>query len=193
MKKVLIIGITGTHASGKDTVSDYICKKYNIKSYSTSDEIRQENALRGLDNSRLNMFTVGNELREKFGTGELAKRVLRRAKETMAVSSGIRNIGEIEYFKDHSYFYLIAVDAPIEMRYERAMNRDRVGDGRTLEDFRAGEEKEMNAGIAGQQLLPCMRVADYFILNDATKEHLRERTDEVLSAITNRFNEDVSK
>ncbi|MEK7071052.1 MAG: hypothetical protein AAB966_04550, partial [Patescibacteria group bacterium] len=111
--KSIIIGVTGTHASGKDTVAEYICKKYNTTNYSTSEEIGYELTTRGMDHSRPNKFTVANEIRETLGTGELAKRALIRVKEDIAVVSALRNIGEIEYLKQNSNFYLIAVDAPI--------------------------------------------------------------------------------
>ena len=179
MERKLIVGVTGTHASGKDTVASYICKKYNTSDYSTSEEIGYELTTRGMDHSRPNKFTVANEIRETLGTGELAKRAMARVKENIAVVSAIRNMGEIEYLKQNSNFYLIAVDAPIDMRYDRAMKRERFGDGKTLAEFKAGEEQEINAGIMGQQLVPCMRLADYFIVNDGTLEHLTERIEEI--------------
>ena len=185
-KKKIIIGITGTHASGKDTVADYICQKYNFHNYSTSDEIRYEATARGLDHGRANLHTIANEIRTNFGTGELAKRALARIGENITVVTAIRNIGEINYLKDNSNFYLIAVDAPIEIRYKRAVSRERIGDGKTLIEFRAGEERELDAGVAGQQLIPCMQLADYFILNDGTLEDLNNRTEEIMKAILSR-------
>lgn len=190
MKKKLIIGVTGTHASGKDTVADYICKKFNTSNYSTSEEIGYELTERGMDHSRPNKFAVANEIRETLGTGELARRALNRVREDIAVVSAIRNIGEIEYLKQNSNFYLIAVDAPIDLRYERAALRERFGDGKTLAEFKAGEEQEINAGEKGQQLVPCMRLADYFIVNDGTLEHLKERIEEILNAIMSRAEEE---
>ena len=183
MTKKLIIGVTGTHASGKDTVADYICTKYGSNNYSTSEEIGYELTLRGMDHSRPNKFAVANEIRENLGAGELARRALARVKENLAVVTAIRNVGEIKYLKENSNFCLIAVDAPIEMRYERAMGRERFGDGKTLIEFKAGEEKETNAGVNGQQLIPCMRLADYFIINDGTLGDLYNRVDEIAKAI----------
>ena len=179
----IIIGVTGTHASGKDTVASYICEKYKLKSYSTSDEIRYEATKLNLDHSRTKMFVLANQLRERFGAGELARRALNRIKEDMAVITSIRNVGEIEYLKKQTDFYLISVDGPIEIRYERAVKRERLGDGKTLEDFRIGEEREMYASELGQQLIPCMKMADYFVINDGTIEKLDIRTEEVMKAI----------
>ena len=186
MKKI-IIGITGTHASGKDTVADYISKKYNLKSYSTSDEVRYEATKQGVDHSRASMFILANKIRKEFCAGELARRALGRISddEDVALVTGIRNIGEIEYLRERSNFYLISVDAPIEVRYERAIKRERAGDGKTLEEFRLAEEKEMYASEVGQQLIPCMRTADYFIINKGTLSELEARTGEVIKAILN--------
>jgi len=181
--KKTIIGITGTHASGKDTVAEYISKKYNLKGYSTADEVRYEATKLGLDHSRANLFVLANKIRDKFGKGELAKRALNRAESNIALVTSLRNVGEIEYLQKQSNFYLISVDGPIEIRYERAKNRERIGDGKTLEEFRAAEEKEMYASESGQQLIPCMNLADYFVINDGTLERLRARTDEVMKAI----------
>ncbi|MDO8493555.1 MAG: AAA family ATPase [bacterium] len=184
--KKIIIGVTGTHASGKDTVAEHICKKYNLKSYSTSDEVRYEATSIGVDHSRASMFKLANKIRGEFGPGELAMRALARINrdEIVALVTGIRNIGEIEYLKKHANFHLISVDGPIEVRYERAHKRMRAGEQmKTFEEFREGEEKEMNQSDLGQQLIPCMRAADYFIVNDGSLEELEQRTDEVIKAI----------
>ena len=181
----LIIGITGTHASGKDTVALRICERYSAENYSTGDEVRHEATKLLLDHSRFNLFTLGNKLREEFGSHVLALRALNRAHKhaDIALITGIRNVGEIEYLRKNSNFYLIAVDGPIGVRYQRATARKRIGEGKTLDEFRVSEEKEMNAGGSGQQLTPCMKLADYFILNNESLEKLFERTDEVAKAI----------
>ena len=71
----MIIGVTGKYASGKDSVAEYLVKKGFIH-YSLSDEIREEAKKRGLKETRENLIQLGNELREKFGSGVLAERVL---------------------------------------------------------------------------------------------------------------------
>ncbi len=182
-----IIGITGTHASGKDTVADHISKIFKIKSYSTSDEVRYEATQQGIDHSRSSLFILANKIRVEFGAGELARRSLDKVQNNVAIITGIRNVGEIDYLKKHSNFFLISVDGPIEVRYERSKNRRRTGDAESLEDFRAAEEKEMNAGNNGQQLIACMRNADYFIINDGSLDDLNFRTDEVMKAIMHNF------
>ncbi len=181
--KKTIIGVTGTHASGKDTVALYICEKYKLKSYSTSDEIRYEATRLNIDHGRASLFSLANKLRSEFGPGELALRALGRIEEDLALITAIRNVGEIKYLKKQTNLYLVSVDGPIEVRYERAKIRERLGDGKSLEEFRIAEEREMYASDVGQQLIPCMRLADYFMINDGSLDKLYGRTEEVMKAI----------
>jgi dephospho-CoA kinase len=182
-----LIGVTGTNASGKDTVADYLVKNYGYKNYSLSDEIRLEATRRGISHDRENLRTIGNELREKFAPNELTVRASKRIKEDKvdrAVVTSIRNPAEIEYLKNNfPGFKLIYVDAPVELRYERSRGRGRVGDGVTLGDFRVAEAKELEGGKTGQQLLKCQELADFEIINDSTLEKLFEETEKVLSQI----------
>ncbi len=183
MVKKTVIGITGTHASGKDTVAEYFCQRYKMKDYSTSTEIGYELTERGMDHSRPNKVVVANELREKFGAGELARRCLARATEEILVVSAIRNVGEITYLRENSNFFLISVDAPIELRYERVKKRERFGDGKTFKEFKAGEDRERDAGPTGQQLFPCMALADFSIVNDLDFGHLIRHIEMVVGIV----------
>jgi len=184
MSKKIVIGITGTLGSGKDTAAEYVCRRYKTQDYSTSTEIGYELTKRGMDHSRPNKVVVANELREKFGTGELARRCLARATEEILVISAIRNVGEIEYLRENSNFFLISVDAPIELRYERITKRERLGDGKTFEDFKVSEDRERNAGPTGQQLFPCMALADFTVINDSDLETFSRRIDQAIDIVT---------
>lgn len=187
MNEFNILGVTGTNASGKDTVADYLKDKYGFKNYSLSDEIRFEATQRGMSHERENLRTIGNELREKFAPNELAARASKRIKDdgaNKAVITSIRNPAEIEFLKNNfTGFKLIYADAPVELRYERSRGRGRVGDDVSLDDFRAAETKELEGGKTGQQLLKCQELADFEIINDGTLEKLFEETEKVLSQI----------
>lgn len=182
-----VIGITGTNASGKDTVAEYLVEKYGFKNYSLSDEIRFELTKKGLEHTRDNMIRVGNEIRENFDANELAIRAVKRIKEggfeDVTITS-IRNPAEIEEIKKNfSNFKLIFVDAPIELRYERSRPRGRVGDGESLGDFRVKEALEMEGGEKGQRLIACSKLADFSIINDGDLEMLFEKTEKIILSI----------
>ncbi len=182
-----VIGITGTNASGKDTVAEYLVQKYSFKNFSLSDEIRFELTKRGLEHSRDNMIRVGNEIRENFNANELAIRAIKRIKDDGSekiVITSIRNPAEPEEIKKNFYdFKLIFVDAPIELRYERSTSRGRAGDGESLADFEAKEALELDGGEKGQRLIACSKLADFSIINDRDLLYLEEQTDKVIEKL----------
>lgn len=184
---MIIIGVTGTNASGKDTVAEYLRDKYGFKNYSLSDEIRIELTKRGMDHSRENMITVGNEIREKFEANELAVRAIKRIvadNENKVIVTSIRNPAEVEELrKDFPDFKLIFIDAPIEIRYERSKERGRIGDGESFEDFKAKEARELDGGTKGQRLIATSKMADISIINDEDLASLHNKIEKILSKI----------
>lgn len=181
----MIIGITGTNASGKDTIADYLRDKHGFKNYSLSDEIRIELTERGMNHTRENMFSLGNEIRTKFEANELALRTVKRIKkdgaENIAVTS-IRNPAELtEFKKNFPDFKMIFVDAPIKIRYERAKSRGRIGEGESFDDFNKKEERELVGGKNEQQLLACRDLADIKIINDRTIIELGKKIESILN------------
>lgn len=185
----MIIGITGTNAAGKDTVVDLLKGKYGFRNYSLSDEIKYELVKRGLDYTRDNLIVTGNDLREKFGPGELAFRAIKRAendKPENILFTSIRNPAEISGLKKiFPDFKLIFIDAPIEMRYERAKKRGsagKIGEAEySFEQFKEKEDRELRGGKNEQQLLTCRDLADIKVMNAGTIEELQRKIETVLN------------
>lgn len=109
----MIIGVTGTKASGKGEVAELFKGKGFIY-LSLSDRVREEAMGRGLLNYTIKeLQDIGNELREKFGNGVLVSRTLKMMEKSRNyVIDGIRNLGEIKELRKEKDFFLIAVDAP---------------------------------------------------------------------------------
>jgi len=112
-----LIGLTGTNGAGKGEVASFYQKK-GYGYLSLSDILREELKSRSLQASRDNLITCGNELREKFGADILARRVAARIVGPTVIDS-IRHPAEIEYLRSLGSFILIAVEAPVEMRFNR--------------------------------------------------------------------------
>lgn len=186
-KNKLVIGIVGTISSGKDTVAEYLCQKLKVKNYSFSDEIRYEAKVRGLDITRDQLFIIANELRSKFGFEELARRTLNRIQEDVAVVTSIRYPGELQFMRENSKFTLISVDAPIELRFQRSLDRGRIGDGETFEKFKLAEDHELRSSGTELQFIKVMRAADYFVVNDGTPDELHDRVDDIVRAILSQY------
>jgi dephospho-CoA kinase len=163
----MIIGLTGTYASGKDTVAEYLEKTMNFEHFSLSDELRRELEKRGIPPLREKLIEVGTELRQREGNSTLAKRALMNFKPGRNyVVTSIRHPAEIEELKKHGDFFMANVDAPAELRFRRIQNRRRRGDPETLEKLLEMEKLESQTSGSGQQLGECMKKADYTLVND---------------------------
>lgn len=176
----MIIGLTGSNASGKGEAALYIKSKGFIY-HSLSDILREEGKRLGIEPLRENLIKLGNDLRRKNGPSFLARRVIERlsSKENHVVDS-IRNCAEIEALKKISGFILIGIDAPVEIRFKRSLKRKRPGDAKTLKEFIQKEEEENRIDLENQQLKKCLEVTDIIIINDSTIEGFHRKIDEAL-------------
>ena len=173
-----LIGLTGTNAAGKGEVAIYLKSKgYGV--FSLSDAIREHLSQRGLEANRDNLIAAGNSLRRRYGADILARRVMKRVRGRAVIDS-IRNGREVAYLKRQPGFVLAAVDAPVEIRFRRALKRGRAESAATLEEFVAKERLELSGGRAGQQLRRCLELADVTIVNDGTLARLRRKVDRCL-------------
>ena len=143
----MIIGLTGKNASGKGEAANYLKTKGFIY-YSLSDVIREEATKRNLEHSRDNLINLGNELRKKFGTSYLAKEINNKIKIQLNknnsqnfVIDSIRSPYEAKELMKNKDFLLVGVDAPVELRFKRLLERNRLGDAKTLEEFKAQEQR----------------------------------------------------
>lgn len=99
--------------------------------------------------------------------------------EDFAVDS-IRNPNEITELRKNKDFILVAIDAPVELRFKRLLERNRIGDAKTLGDFKRQEEEENLKNDGNQQLDVCIKMADEVILNDGTLEELYKKIDKLI-------------
>jgi dCMP deaminase len=173
-----LIGLTGTNSSGKGEAAAFF-KASGYSYLSLSDIIRDELSREQLEITRDNLIQKGNQLREKHGADILARRVMEKV-EGNAVIDSIRNLFEIEYLRKQEGFILLAIDAPVEIRYTRAKQRGRNESASTLEEFIAKEEEEMGQNEKGQQLEACIRAADYRVTNESSLEDFFKKLEKFL-------------
>jgi dephospho-CoA kinase len=173
-----LIGLTGTNGSGKGEAAAYLQKK-GYAYFSLSDVIRDALHKDGKEDSRDNLIKKGNELRKKYGPDILARMVMEKVEDKTVIDS-IRNPSEVEYLRKEKEFILLAIDAPVELRYERVKRRGRQESASTLEEFIKKEKEEMTDSEKGQQLHSCMKMADFIIMNDGTLEDLHLKLEEIV-------------
>ena len=168
----IVFGLTGPNAAGKGEVADCL-RGHGFAIHSLSDVVREEAAARGLSPDRAHLIRVGNLLREQGGAGVLAERILPRLGDRDVVDS-IRSPGEVAVLRRLPSFVLVAVQAPLEVRFRRALARGRPGDPRTLEGFVSRERQENAAAPWAQQLDATFRLADRVLDNGGDLDLLCE-------------------
>ncbi|MEM7818659.1 MAG: AAA family ATPase [Candidatus Aenigmatarchaeota archaeon] len=187
-----VVGITGTIASGKDTVKKILQSKFNCYTVSLSSIIKAELEKKKNKNfSRKNLQDLGNELRKKYGThilAMLAVEYLQRDKELIIID-GIRNPGEVDFLRKKfgNKFVLIGVDANPEIRFERIKKRGNDSDPKTWEEFLEIDKRDQgeNEPEYGQKTKECLEKADFLIINDSTLEDLEKKVNEIAEKIKN--------
>jgi dephospho-CoA kinase len=176
-----VIGLTGPNASGKGEVAKLLSEA-GFALHSLSDIVREAAAARGLDGTRDNLIAVGVSLRVEEGPGVLAARILPRLGGRAVVDS-IRGPAEVARLRTLPRFILLGIDAPVNLRFERAQRRGRLGEGASLEDFIHKEERENSEVETGQQLRRTLALADRVIRNDGTLDDLRRNVGRALAEI----------
>ncbi len=175
----MIIGLTGTNASGKSSVADYLAEK-GFSRYSLSDELRMLLKKRRIAATRENLIKAGKYCREQHGRGYLAELVRRKIGRKNAVVDSIRNLGEVAELRKAKDFFLLSVDAPVRIRFNRASKRMSERDQKTFEEFVAREKEELHGKGSGQQIMACMKKADFRIDTRGGYEKLYKKIDDIL-------------
>jgi dephospho-CoA kinase len=191
---MLKIGVTGNNGGGKDTFANYLVSKKGFEHISLSDFIREETQKRGLELSRNNFHNVGNDMRVIFGPDILARRALEKmdgASKNYALTS-IRNPYEVRALQEAGNFVLVAIDAPIEVRFARIIERNRKNEKElmTLEEFKRFEEDELKSeSTSSQQIGECIKMARFTVSNDSDFAVFEKRIEEVYLRISEIFPE----
>ena len=176
----LILGFTGEMVSGKGTAAKYVSEKYKANSYRFSTILRDILTRVHLEHSRENMQKISEALRKTFGEDVMAKSMaldVQNDQGEVVVIDGIRRLPDIKYLKELPHFKLVYIEADIEVKHRRLLERNENTDdaNKTLEQFRKEHEAE-----AETQIRDLKRHAQYLIDNNGTLEDLHAQVDKVV-------------
>jgi dCMP deaminase len=180
----MIIGLTGKNGSGKGAAADFLVES-GYEYFSLSDSLRDELVERKKDTSRENLIAIGNELRQKYGAGVLAERILRKISiDAHAVIDSIRNPFEVEALRRRTDFHLVSIEADSETRWNRIKDRKRAGDPKNYECFLDVERREASTSDpTTQQMDRTAEMADAVVYNNSTIEELRKQIRQVVQTL----------
>ncbi len=180
-----VIAFVGYPLSGKSTAAR-VAREIGIPVVVMGDIVREEAARRGLELTDENLGRIASELREKEGMDAIARRCIPKIREEarksgVVVVDGIRGIAEIERFKRTfgDDFVLIAIESPLEVRFERARVRKRSDDVEKLEDLEERDRREEKWGMK-----EAMEIADFTIENTGDYEDFVDKIRQILLKLT---------
>lgn len=156
-RNILIIGLSGTNGSGKDTVGELLAKNHNFLFISVSDLLRDDLRNRGLSPGRENTRELSAQWRREFGLSVLVDRAVAAFKPVAdkyegLVMSSLRNPYEAKRIHELGGT-MVWIDADSSVRYARVQGSKRAGraddDNVTFEQFLADEQIEMHRSVDG--------------------------------------------
>ncbi len=186
----LIIGITGTIGAGKGEAVNYLVQNCGFRHYSVRDFVVRELTKRNMPLDRPAMQVLSNELRNTHGGDYIVKKMIEEASMSGgdAIIESIRAQTEADYIKGLPHSFLLGIDAPASVRYERILKRGSVTDHITFEEFLAQEGTELTSQNPNNQNLQyCLQVSDAVVENDSSLEKFYEKID----AVMHRFRQTV--
>jgi len=167
------IAFTGLPGSGKSEAVD-VARGMGLPVVSMGDEVRAEAQRRGLPPTDDTLGRIASEMRQREGMQVWAQRCLpplRGQQEAVVVIDGIRNLEEVETFRQNlEGFILVAVHAAPHSRYQRLMQRGRSDDSRSDEALRRRDQRELGWGLG-----TVIAMADAVVTNEGSLEEFREK------------------
>lgn len=148
----IVLGIAGEIASGKGTIAKYLVVEKGANSHQFSTMLRDVLDRLYLEQSRDNMQRLSTMLRQTYGEDVMAKVMAEDARKDegdIIVIDGVRRLDDIKYLKKLPEFKLVYVEASIEKRYERIVQRGENSDDttKTFEEFKKDHERETELQI----------------------------------------------
>lgn len=176
----VVIGITGMPASGKSTAANYL-KARSYPVVVMGDFIRNEAKLRGMEPTAEGLGTLMIQLRKEKGPQVVAQWTIEEIKKLnspVVVVDGVRSPEEVWAFRRaFPRFWLLSLDTPHQVRFRRALERERSDDAGGIEAF---IERERNEITVGTQL--AMSLANRTI-EAKTCEELEQKVGEFLEVV----------
>ncbi len=190
--KESIIVIVGPIAVGKGTAADLLRQQGYIL-FNYGDVLSKERADRGLKEERKVSIAVAADLRLRFGNDIIARRIAESIRQfrdqnlgQKIIIDGLRHPDEVAWVKENLGARVIGITASPEVRYQRALRRNRVVDPKSPEGFNEvdQEDRGITPNEHGNQTDACLHLADVIIENNGGNlEEYKRKFHEALKSL----------
>ena len=173
-----VIWIIWSLASWKDTVAEYIHERLGRPIFQVSDVLKKIATDQKISPTRENLWQLSRDISDKWDE-YLVKVIIESLPSHMThiIIAGMRQLGQIDYLKQHATLQLIWVDADITSRFNRAKERNKLWDATSLDEFMYLENLD-NSHI--QNVSSCLALCDMCIDNSWTQDALYTQIDTFL-------------
>jgi len=158
-----VLGIVGMPGSGKGEFSA-IASDMGIPVVVMGDVIRAEVQRSGLPPIDSSMGIVARKLRAEHGMAAIAMvciPVIESQNAETVLIDGIRGDSEVKEFARYfPEFTLIAIDSPLETRFNRLCDRARSDDITDMDELTGRDERESSFGLCAAMDLASVRIAN---------------------------------
>ncbi len=178
MKKI-IIGLVGETGSGKDTVAEYLKKKYGAKLMRFADPIKETLSIYFDKLSKEDQQWLYLAFKKRFGEDILCRALEKRIEKeesSLIVVNGLRMPCDYEFIKRFSCSKVLYITANQKLRWERVRKRgEKTDDNIPFEKFQQIDQKptEIHIGEIG-------RKADKIIYNEKDLDYLLSEVDKFM-------------
>jgi dephospho-CoA kinase len=182
----MLLGIVGLNGSGKDSLALILKEDFGFEHFDLGQLIRDElKSVRKDYLDRKEMVFLANDYRTKHGNDFWIKKALENSSSENIVITSIRNPSEVVYLKNNNG-KLIEVFCDINLRFERTLfrvkNNPKLHGEISFEEFKKNEEKELsNKDPSKQQVLVCIKLADFRVDNNNSKTFLKKQLHNLLN------------
>ncbi|MCK4635937.1 MAG: hypothetical protein KAT32_03660 [Candidatus Moranbacteria bacterium] len=182
MKKKIVIGLVGETGSGKDTVADYLKRKYDVHLLRFSLPLKKALKFFFESPKKSDQSWLYQVFKERFGEEILhlgIKRFIEQHNGIMCIN-GLRMPKDFEFVKSLENSYVIYITADQKLRWQRAYCRGEKADDKQcfgdFQEFEANAETEKAVPEIGSQ-------ADFMIKNESTMDYLLTEVDKAMEEI----------
>lgn len=181
-----LLCITGMPGSGKSEAVKFFAEK-GAPIVNMGDAVREEARKRGIEISSKTLGEISVELRKKFGGEEIARRCTNKidahVNKPLVIIDGLRSFEEAGFFRQRygSDFYILAIHASPQVRFERLRKRMRGDDPKAQKEFEQRDARELGYGMGS-----VIALANFLVLNEGSLDELKERMKEVYEKVVHR-------